>query len=55
MRQSEKSLLLIVLDPTDDSLWLNSVYLVCIYSVKSVQHLHPEEDDIKSSYGKQRN
>lgn len=33
MRQSEKSLLLIVLDPTDDSLWLDSAYLIFIYSV----------------------
>lgn len=53
MRQSEKSLLSIALDPTDDSLGLNSVYLIFIYSALSDQHLGPEQGDIKNSYGKQ--
>lgn len=53
MRQSGKSLLSIVLDPTDDSLGLNSVYLIFIYSGLSDQHLGLEKVDIKSSFGKQ--
>lgn len=53
MRQSAKSLLSIVLDPTDDSTGFESVCLIFIYSALSDQHLGPEEGDIKNSYGKQ--
>lgn len=53
MRQSAKSLLSIVLDPADDSIGFDSVYLIFIYSAVSDQHLGPEEGDIKNSYGKQ--
>lgn len=52
MRQSEKSLLLIVLDPYHDSLGLNSVYLIFIYSAVSDQHAGLEEVHIKSFKGK---
>lgn len=50
MRQSEKSLLLIILDPTDDSLGLNSMYLVFLFIQQSHINIWASKEDVITLY-----